>query len=51
MELPPLSTSAQPEYNVPAENVNVALERLDRIARLTDLSSQAYQEYLDQTGE
>ena len=51
MELPPLSTSAQPEYNMPAENVNVALERLDRIARLTDLSSQAYQEYLDQTGE
>ena len=51
IELPPLSTSAQPEYDMPTENVNVALERLDRIARLTDLSSQAYQEYLDQTGE
>ena len=38
-------------WETPAEDLNVSLEKLERIARMTDLSSQAYQEYLDQTGE
>ena len=38
-------------WEAPAENVNVALEKLERISRMTDLKSQAYQEYLNQITE
>ena len=46
-----IAVSIQPRYDAPAEYVNEALEKLDRIARMTDVSSQAYEEYLKQIGE
>jgi len=44
-------TGIQPKYDTPVENINESLAKLERIARMTDLSSQAYDEYLKQIGE
>ena len=46
-----VSTGIQPRYEATTESVNESLQKLDRIARMTDLSSQAYEEYLKQIEE
>ena len=39
------------EWEAPAENLNVSLDRIDKLARLTDLKSELYQTYLNNKAE
>ena len=39
------------EWEAPAENLNVSLDRIDKLARLTDLKRELYQTYLNNKAE